>query len=251
MHVIVNILRHSLQNIPSPTKKATAMSQRSAKRARSSRYEIQESLKRPTKMKPLSTPNAANFQTGTSKVSDRLTTKVTQEIHNKFDQLVAILSPSTENSPQAGFQLGPTVAIDNTPAESMVFSASVETTALLTCIAADTGNVVQIVSASGDFPNPSLQIPSVTQLTLIPDKERPSHNRTVDAHWSKFTTVLCEKYPLITTSLPYHMETVLTLADRSGDWRYYDEHFSQLVAKVEAICDTTYLELFIYAELES
>jgi hypothetical protein len=77
----------------------------------------------------------------TQEVSDKFTTQVTQEIHNKFDQLVAMLSPSTENCPQTGFQLGPSVATDNTPAASMISPAIVETTASVTGTVVDTGNV--------------------------------------------------------------------------------------------------------------
>ncbi|KAK3612480.1 hypothetical protein CHS0354_032097 [Potamilus streckersoni] len=101
----------------------------------------------------------------TQEVSDRLTTQVTQEIHNKFDNLVAMRSPSTENCSQTGFQLGRSLATDNTPAASMVSPAIVETMASLTDTVVDT----------------------VTPSTLIPDKGIA--NRLAVSHL-EFSTLL-------------------------------------------------------------
>ncbi|KAK3584436.1 hypothetical protein CHS0354_017716, partial [Potamilus streckersoni] len=68
----------------------------------------------------------------TQEVSDTFITQVTQEIHNKFDQLVAMLIPSTENCIQTGFQFGLSVVKDNIPAASIV-----ETTASVPGIVVD------------------------------------------------------------------------------------------------------------------
>ncbi|KAK3608921.1 hypothetical protein CHS0354_022618 [Potamilus streckersoni] len=84
----------------------------------------------------------------TQEASDRLTTQMTREINNKFDQLVEMLRPSTENSPQTGFPYVPAVPKENTPASSMVSRAIVENTSSLTGTAVHAGNV-QIIPASG------------------------------------------------------------------------------------------------------
>ncbi|KAK3588763.1 hypothetical protein CHS0354_002997, partial [Potamilus streckersoni] len=74
-------------------------------------------------------------------VSDRFVTQVTQAIHNKFDQLIAMLRPSTDKCPQTWFEIGPSSAKDNTPAASMTSHAIVKTMILVTGADIDTCNV--------------------------------------------------------------------------------------------------------------
>ncbi len=296
-----------------PTKKAAAAASKvAAKRARPSRSKVQEAAKRPRKKAPSSTPTANNPQPGTStegasmdphlinvitqEVSDRLTTQMTREINNKFDQLLEMLRPSTENSSQTGFPYVPAVPKENTPAASMVSRAIVENTSSLTGTVVDAGNVLQIIPASGALSQSHFISSSVSPSALIPDKVKAiiwsgsyidfytllnnaqdaGFKFQIDTHstgpelsivpkvrnvqltigqwilaWSRFTSVLCEKHPLVSTSLPHHMETVLKLEGRRSDWRYYDENFRQLVAKGEAKWGTTHLEIYMKAVLES
>ncbi|KAK3605412.1 hypothetical protein CHS0354_007487 [Potamilus streckersoni] len=108
-----------------PTKKAATASQMSAKTNRPLRSKIQEETKKPRKKAALSTSSAKKGLGWIHIVSDGSTTQVTLEIHNKFDQQVAMLGPSTENCPLTLFQIGTSIAT-NTPVASMVSPAIVE-----------------------------------------------------------------------------------------------------------------------------
>ncbi|KAK3609543.1 hypothetical protein CHS0354_019554 [Potamilus streckersoni] len=126
----------------SPTKKAAAPSKVAVKKARPSRFKVQDAAKRPIKKAPSSTPTANNPQPGTSteeasmdphlinvitqEVSDRHNTHITRDSNNRFDHRVEMLRPSTENSPQTGFPYVPAVPKETTPAASMVSRAILE-----------------------------------------------------------------------------------------------------------------------------
>ncbi|KAK3598289.1 hypothetical protein CHS0354_019815 [Potamilus streckersoni] len=84
---------------------------------------------------------------------------MTREINNKFDQLVEMLMPSTENSPKTVFPYGPAVPRENSPAVSMVSR-----------IAVDSGNVLQIIPDSGALFQSHFVRSTVSQSALIPDK---------------------------------------------------------------------------------
>ena len=67
--------------------------------------------------------------------------------------------------------------------------------------------------------------------------------------WNRFTAVLTVKSPELAPALAHHMEVVLRIAEKRGDWAYYDVAFRGNVAKNEACWGQTHLEVFLLAML--
>ena len=69
--------------------------------------------------------------------------------------------------------------------------------------------------------------------------------------WNRFTAVLLVKSSELALVLAHHMEVVLHIAEKRGDWVYYDVAFQGNVAKNEACWGQTYLEVFVFAMLQA
>ena len=67
--------------------------------------------------------------------------------------------------------------------------------------------------------------------------------------WNCFTAVLLVKSSELALVLAHHMEVVLHIAEKRGDWVYYDVAFQGNVAKNEACWGQTHLEVFVFAML--
>ena len=63
--------------------------------------------------------------------------------------------------------------------------------------------------------------------------------------WNRFSAVICQKSPQLGSNLPHHMETVMELCDRRGDWRFYDQQFRRLIAEGTVKWGSVHLELYL------
>lgn len=65
--------------------------------------------------------------------------------------------------------------------------------------------------------------------------------------WNKFSAILTEKSPSLSPLLSHHMEVVMRIHSKGGNWAYYDKEFRALVSRGEAQWGATHLELFMNA----
>ncbi|XP_070186118.1 uncharacterized protein [Littorina saxatilis] len=69
--------------------------------------------------------------------------------------------------------------------------------------------------------------------------------------WNRFSAIVTARRPEIAPGLAHHMEVVVKMAGKRGDWSFYDAQFRRLIERGEAIWGTTHLELYMNATMAS
>ena len=84
----------------------------------------------------------------------------------------------------------------------------------------------------------------------VADPEEPTTLLAWSRAWNRFVAVLSQQHGnRLTVSLAQHFEVVHCIAEKNGNWSFYDQEFRKMIGRGEADWGSTHLELFIHALL--